>query len=173
MMALGMADLRQHRPISHELVVDMHLPVNGLEQSYLIVGIVNGELAREARPDFGERVAVAAQQTHAKGMERGNERALRCGRIIQKRADALPHLFRGFVGEGDRQNRRTRNAVMRNQVRDAMRNDTCFAAAGSGEQQHWAFGMSDGFPLLRIKTFKKIHLAEQGGEVAFGAAGGI
>jgi len=46
---------------------------------------------------------------------------------------------------------------LRNDVRDAVRDDARLAAARSGQNQQGAFRAGDGFTLLRVKALKKIH----------------
>ena len=47
--------------------------------------------------------------------------------------------------------------VRLNQMRNAVRNDTRFATARSGQEQQWTFDMRNRVALLRIKTFQEIH----------------
>ncbi len=47
---------------------------------------------------------------------------------------------------------------MRDQVRDAMRDDPRFTAAGPGQHEKRALDVLDGLPLLGIQTRKKVHL---------------
>ncbi len=82
---------------------------------------------------------------------------------------ALPHLVGGLVGEGDRQNAGTRDAVRFHQVRHAVRDDARLAAAGAGQQQERSFDVRDGSLLLRIQALKKIH---GGGDMAILARAG-
>ncbi len=71
-----------------------------LDQPQLIVGVENGEVGFQPG-QFG----VAAQHARADGMERAQPlHAL--DRAADQRADALLHLARGLVGEGDGQDLR-------------------------------------------------------------------
>ena len=63
-----MADARERRAVLHELFVEPERSVDGLDDRDLIVVVVDGELAREAGADGGERVAIAPQQAHAERM---------------------------------------------------------------------------------------------------------
>ena len=45
-------------------------------------------------------------------------------------------------------------------VRDAMRDDPGLAAACAREDQKWSFGMRNGFTLLGIQPFEKVHARE-------------
>jgi hypothetical protein len=68
-----------------------------LEQAKLVVGVEDGEVALEAH-----QLCVAAQHLGAdrvKGAEPGHP----LDRVADEAADALLHLARGLVGEGDAQ----------------------------------------------------------------------
>ena len=81
-----------------------------------------------------------------------------CGRDSPSRLlHALAHFVRRLIRERHGQNGRTRHMVCFDQVRDAMRDDARFAAAGSGQQQQRTFDMRHGFALLRVETCKEIH----------------
>ena len=74
-------------------------------------------------------------------------------------SDALAHLLRRFVGEGDSQDRRRRHSLRGDQMRDAMRNDARFAATCPGQDQERPFRTSYGLALLGIESLEKIHWA--------------
>ena len=141
----------------HELFVQAQLPVGRLDDRELIFVVVDGEVARESGTDRGERIAIAPQQPHAKGVERGNIRRRGEFGPFEQRRHAVPHLVRGLVGERDRQNRRWRHMVIANDAGDAVRDDAGFAAAGAGQNQQRTFGMRNGFALLGIEALEKIH----------------
>ncbi len=100
---------------------------------HLIVVVVDGELARESVADFGQTRAIAPQQSHAKGVEGGNQRAIFAD-AAQQVVHARPHFVRGFVGEGDGQDARTGDAMRFHEVRHAMRDHARLAAPGAGQQ---------------------------------------
>ena len=136
-----------------------------LDECQLIVVVVDGEAAGESRPDRGETVAVAAQQADAERMKRGYVRRARGARLAEQILDTLAHLLGGFVGERHRQNRVGRNTMFVDQVRDAMRDDARFAAAGAGEDQQRTFDVGRSFTLLGIQALQEIH--ERGGRCDF------
>ena len=74
--------------------------------------------------------------------------------IFQQRSDAFPHLFGGFIGECHGQIGEGGTCV-RDDVRDAMRNDPGLAAAGAGQDQQRTFGVGNGFALLGFRPLRK------------------
>jgi hypothetical protein len=67
-------------------------------------------------------------------------------RSAEQRGEAVFHYSCGFVGECNGENGLRRNAL-RDQMRDAIRNDARFAGARSRENQHGALGGEDGLAL--------------------------
>ena len=150
-MTLGMADPGQAGAVWHELLVQPKMLVDRPKQRDLIVVIIDRELAREAGANLAKRGAVAPQQPHAKGVERGNERSLTGRAVAQQAFDyALAHLLGRFVGESHGQNGRPGYVLRLDQVRDAMRDDARLAAAGAGKQQQRTFDMRNGIALLGV-----------------------
>ena len=70
----------------------MHL----LDQPLLVVGVEDGEARLQAH-----QLGVAAQHPHADGVEGAEPHALHAA--ADQPLDALAHLARGLVGEGDGQ----------------------------------------------------------------------
>ena len=120
----------------------------------------------------GQRIAIAAQQAHAEGMKRGDARI---GGELDSRRAATPTRERissaallvkvtariadgGHVFGGD-------------DMRDAVRDDARLAAAGAGQDQQRTFGVGNGFALLGIQPFEKIH--EIGGHSNFNTRRGL
>ena len=58
----------------------------------------------------------------------------------QQRLDAVAHLGRGLVGEGDREDAVRRDALDLHQPRDPVREHARLAAAGAGEHERGASG---------------------------------
>ena len=83
-------------PRRHELVVDAELALRLLHDRDLIGRVVDDEIARQ--PDLRR---LAPQQPRAQRMERGEPDA--AGVAADQRLDALAHLLRGLVREGDRE----------------------------------------------------------------------
>ncbi len=88
-----MADARERRAVLHELfLVEAQRAVGGLDDGELILVVVDGEAAREAGADARQRIAIAPQQPHAEGMERGK----RWGRIRDAHPPAATPRARAF-----------------------------------------------------------------------------
>jgi hypothetical protein len=71
--------------------------------------------------------------------------------------DPLAHLIGGFVGEGNSQNAGSGDAMRFDEMGDAVRDDTRFAASGARQQQEGSFDVRDSRLLLWIQTLEKIH----------------
>ena len=114
--------------------------------------VVDDEVALVA-----EGLDVGAQDADAQGMERAQGRAL--GRfpvalpglqVRQQLVDALLHLARGLVREGDGQDVLRRDALV-DEVRDAVGDDARLAGARPGQDQNRAVKGLSGLALLRIQ----------------------
>ena len=117
------------------LVVDAE-PLERLLDDGLLIGlVVDGKALREALAADAQGFDVATQYAHAKAVER-RERRLRERGVAENLFDTLLHLLRGFVGEGDGEDVVWADSALLNQVRDAMRDDTCLTGACAGEQKH-------------------------------------
>jgi hypothetical protein len=69
--------------------------------------------------------------------------------------DALPHLGCGFIGEGYGEYRIGSDAVLLNEISDAVGNDPGLARPGAGQDEDRAIDGFDGLALSRIK-FREI-----------------
>ena len=56
---------------------------------------------------------------------------------------------------------------MVNEMRDAVRDDAGLAAARAGQDQQRTFDVRNGFALLGIQAFKKIHQVSGSGELFY------
>ena len=74
------------------------------------------------------------------------------GRIGQQLGDALLHLFRCLVGEGDRSNVARGKAAAFDQISDFLRNHPRFARAGTCQHQQGAVEVMDCFALLGVEA---------------------
>ncbi len=92
-----------------------------------------------------------AQDLHAQRVEGGNRQLLGLLRLLQQLGDALLHLDRGLVGEGQRGDVGVVAAVL-DQVRDLLRDHAGLAGAGAGQHQAGAVQVLHGFALRRIQT---------------------
>ena len=71
----------------------------------------------------------------------------------QQPLNADPHLLRGLVGEGNRQDPVGPDLLVFNQMRNPIGNDACLAAPGSRQDQQGTFDRFDGPQLLGIELF--------------------
>src|SRR5579883_1081082 len=69
-MVLAVADARKGCAIWHEFFVKSELLINRFDQCELVVIIIDGELTCKSVPNFRQSIAIAAQQTHTKGVKR-------------------------------------------------------------------------------------------------------
>ncbi len=116
-----------------------------LEEPDLVVDVENGEVGFE--PD---QLGVPAQDFHADGME-GAEPGHALDHAADDVADAVFHLARRLVGEGDGQNVARPGAAEAENMRDAHGQDAGLAGAGAGQHQHRAVQRLDRQPLLWIE----------------------
>ena len=98
-----------------------------------------------------DKFGMAAQQLDADGVEGADPGHALDGRADQH-ADALLHLARGLVGEGDGEDLARECTAGRQDMGDAGGEHAGLAGAGAGQHQHRAFQRFDGFPLLRIQA---------------------
>ena len=117
-----------------------------LQQADLVVGIEDGEAGLEA-----DQLGVAAQDLDADGVERAEPRHALDG-AADELADALLHLARRLVGEGDGEDLAGEGAAGGEDVGDARRQHARLAGAGAGQHQHRAVERFDGRALLGIEA---------------------
>ena len=115
-----------------------------LEQAQLIVRVEDGEVRLET-----DQLGVAAQHLGADGMERAEPRQA-VGRAGQQ-LDALAHLARRFVGEGDGEEFVRPCAAGGDEMGDAGRQHPRLADACAGEHQHRPVERLDRATLLGIE----------------------
>ena len=135
---------RQHarRPA---LLVDVLGFQKLLEQPDLVVDVENGEVGFQ--PD---QLGVAAQNLHADRME-GAEPRHALDHVADDVADAVLHLARRLVGEGDGEDFARPGAADGEDVGDAHGEHAGLAGAGAGQHQHRAVERLDRQPLLGIE----------------------
>ncbi len=124
-----------------------------LEQPDLVVGVEDGEAGFQPG-----QLGVAAQQLDADRME-GAEPRHALDRFADQQADALLHLARRLVGEGDGEDLRGKGEAERQDVGDAGGQHARLAGAGAGQHEHGALGGLDGQPLLGVQPFEIARLA--------------
>ncbi|MEA3219929.1 MAG: hypothetical protein OZX49_01025 [Immundisolibacter sp.] len=116
-----------------------------LDQPLLVVGVQDLEGFRQAG-----LAPVGAQQAVGDAVKRAHPHAPRRHRY--QLADALAHLGRGLVGEGDGQNLQRRGTLDLDQPGDAVRQHAGLAAAGAGQHQGGLAGVGDGLALRRVQA---------------------
>ena len=94
-----------------------------------------------------ERAGVLAQQPRAHRVKRGRGDAAR-DRLAEQVGQAQPQLAGGAHAEGDREDLPRLRAPARQQVRDAVRERSGLAGAGTGQQEQRAGAVGDGTGLL-------------------------
>ena len=118
-----------HEGVHREaLWVDVQLGHDLLVQALLVVGVVDGEVARES-----QLLGVGAQHAHAHAMERRHPHAAaaRAHQAVQ----ALAHLGGRLVRERDGEDLPRSHVVVLDEVRDTVREHARLARAGAGEHE--------------------------------------
>ena len=116
-----------------------------LQQPDLVVDVEDGEVAFQ--PD---QLGMAAQDLHADGME-GAEPRHALDHLADDLADAVLHLARRLVGEGDGEDLAGPGAAEAEDVGDAHGEHAGLAGAGAGQHQHRAVERLHRLALLRIE----------------------
>ena len=117
-----------------------------LQETDLVVDVENGEIGFQ--PDH---LGMAAQNLHADRVE-GAEPRHAFDHAADDLADAVFHLARRLVGEGDGQNLAGPGAAGGENVGDAHGEHAGLAGAGAGQHQHRAVQRLDREPLFRIEA---------------------
>ena len=134
---------RARRPA---LLVDILGLDDLLHQADLIVGVEDGEVRLQA-----DQLGVAAQELDADRMERAEPLHALDG-AADELADALLHLARGLVGEGDGEDFPRPRLAGGEQMGDARRQHARLAGAGAGEHQNRPFGGLHRLALFRVEA---------------------
>jgi hypothetical protein len=145
------ADFRQRHAGLEHAVVNLQVLEHLFDERDLVGRVVNHEIARQ--PDCR---SLAPEEPCAQGMERRDPRAGERG--AGEGFDAGAHLFGGLVRKRDREDLVVLGVAFREQVRNALGDDACFARPRAGENQQRALDVQDGVALFRIETLKWIHL---------------
>ena len=130
-VALGHRDAPQHVAGLVGLGVEVQLLHNLLDGRLLVVGVVDGEAVGVA-----QAVAVGAQHAGEDRVEGAHPDVACLG--AHQLDDALLHLACRLVGEGQRQYAEGVHALLY-QVRYAVGQRACLAAAGAGDDHHRPF----------------------------------
>ena len=147
-LVLGVGDLGLDGARREALEVDVLVLEALLDQAALVGGVVDRELAREA-----ELVGVGAQHPRAGGVE--GHHPHRARDAADEQLDALAHLGRGLVGEGDREDLARLGLAGADQVRDPVREHARLARAGAREDQQRPFAVRDGVALGRVQALEE------------------
>lgn len=120
---------------------------------------VGGVVDREGRlhPDLG---GLAAQDPHAGRVEGHDPHGARAG--PDERLDTLAHLGRGLVGEGDGEDLARLGPPLAEQPRDAVRQHTGLAGAGTRDDEQRRALVDDGLALLRVEPLEQDRRVEVG-----------
>jgi hypothetical protein len=156
-VVLGKADALEQPAVLFARIVDAQAVQRQLHHGGLIVGVINLEIARQAKA-----FRFPAQQPRRKGVEGPDPRiVVRLALADQQVAHALLHLRRGLVGERHGQNRMAVHALL-DQVGDAVGNGARFSRARSGENQDWAIKGGCSFTLAGIQFVEERHVLQAG-----------
>jgi len=130
------------------------------DEAALVVGVVDRE--RAAVP---ETVGLAAQDAGAHRVEGADPHRARDA--ADEALDALLHLARGLVREGDGEDLVGARVAGGEQIRDAMREHTGLARAGPGEDEQRAVDVGHGRALRLVEAGEQ---ARHGGRKGFAPA---
>ncbi len=117
-----------------------------LEHAQLVVGVEDGEVGLQA-----DELGMAAEHARGDRVE-GAEPGHPLDRAAGDFRDALLHLARGLVGEGDGEDLARPRLAGSDQIGEAGGEGGGLAGAGAGEDQHRAFGREHGLPLRRVEA---------------------
>ncbi|GAB4447641.1 MAG: hypothetical protein OHK0015_51870 [Chloroflexi bacterium OHK40] len=98
---------------------------------------------------------LLTQEPGADRVERTGDKA--ASPATEQGPQALAHLLRGFVGEGEREDLAGLGTVVVDQVGDAQGEHTRFAAAGTGSYEHGANRRGNGGALLGVERTEQVH----------------
>jgi len=155
-MVFREADPFQQAADALSRILDLELFEGKLHDGGLVVRVINFEIPRQTEPG-----GLPAQHPGAKGVERADPRIIK-GKSLpdQQVADALLHLSRRLIREGNGKDRAARHALL-DEVSDAIRNGARFSRPRTGENQDRAFQCCRGFALSGIQFVKESHDGER------------
>ncbi len=143
---LPAVDQAREHPGGPALVVDVLGADQLLEQAQLVVGVEDGEVRLQPH-----QLGMAAQQLDADRVE-GAQPGHPLDGAADQLADAVLHLARGLVGEGDGEDLVGPGAAGVQQMRDARGQRAGLACARAGEHQHGAVERFDRRALVGIQA---------------------
>ena len=123
--------------------------VDDLEHGVDVRVVEDEEVLRVA-----DRVAVLLQDRDAEAVERVDvPRVVVAGQLV----DALAHLVRGLVREGDAQDVPGQDADVVHKVREPVGEGSRLAGPGARDDADVPFGRGDRLPLLFVEAFEQVH----------------
>jgi hypothetical protein len=117
-----------------------------LEHAELVVGVEDGEVG--LRPTSSAWLRSIARSDRVEGAEPGHALDRAAGDL----RDALLHLARGLVGEGDGEDLARPGLAGGDQMGEARGQRGGLARAGAREDQHRALGRQHGLALRRVQA---------------------
>ena len=148
MVVLGGADRGVHGAGREPLRVEPEVADDVAREAVGVGLVVDRELLRVA-----ELVGVPPQDPHAGGVERGHPHLL--GDRADEGADPVLHLVGGLVGEGDGEDLEGADALVADQVGDAVREHAGLAGAGAGDDEQRPVDVGDGLRLDRVQPLEE------------------
>ncbi len=159
-LVLEVGDLGAEGLGREPLGVEVQVPADQGHQALGVGRVVDREGRGEA-----QLLGLAAQDAHARAVEGGDPHGVRPR--ADQFLDALLHLARGLVGEGDREDLARVHTARAEQMRDAVRQDAGLAGAGAGDDEQRAAGVDHGGLLLVVEPL------QEGGRIHRGAGGAV
>ena len=147
-LVLPAVDHHGELPRRPALVVEVFGLDELLDQPDDVVGVEDGEVGAQAG-----KLGMAAQQLDADRVE-GAEPRHALDRLADEQADALLHLARGLVGEGDGEDLAGIGEAEAEDMGDAGGEHARLAGAGAGEHQDRPFRGLDGEALLGVEALQ-------------------
>ena len=148
-LVLEVADLGEERPRVVALRVEVEVAADEGHQPLRVGGVVDRE-----RRGPAERLGLGPQDAHAGRVERRHPHDP--GPAADEAGDALLHLARGLVGEGDREHLTGLDVAGREQVGDAVGEHPGLARAGPGDDQQRRALVDHGRPLLGVEALEQL-----------------
>ncbi len=130
------------------------------QDRHLVPAVGDGEA-----PD-SDGLSVRAQEVDTERVERADEDPLR-ELLADEARQPFPHLARGLVREGHREDRLGRDPLALQQVGDPDRDDARLAGPGAGEHEERTLRGGDGAVLFRVEVCDGLHATSDGGGAAY------
>ncbi len=148
-LVLPSVDHHGELPRRPALVVEVFGLDELLDQPDDVVGVEDGEVGTQAG-----KLGMAAQELYADRVEGAEPRHALDIAFADQQADALLHLARGLVGEGDGEYLARVGEAGGEDVGDAGGEHARLAGAGAGKHQHRSFRGLDGEALLGVQALQ-------------------